>query len=194
MQNTAAFGHTAAMSSSLSGTQFESLIEAIATSCRDGMIKRDWVNEVPIGRRANEPWMDDLKNMVVQKISLEAKFSHGMWRQMFESVKPTLKKKYPHECSAIEATITKYLRKSPVEEILRSRAYRWLQYCEKRYIVKQQSPLGPSGWYPALAVEVAHEVFRCKGKLKTLKKYLRKPARLRNLESIRCHLVEGMSC
>ena len=130
--------------------------------------------------RAREPWRDDLVDMLVRQTVLE----NEAWRDVFNSAKDTLKQKYPSRSGNIEKDIVKYLNKSPVTEFLKAEAYKWLKS------LADNPPDAPS-WFPHKAVEVAHKAFRLSSKIKTFKKYLCNPVRLKTLKSIHPYL-QGM--
>jgi len=141
-----------------------------AASCHASI--HDWLRkEKPTGRKK---WRGDLIKMLVRHTVMKT----AEWRDVFKSGAEKLKDKYPHQAAEIDKTVIRYLAKSPVEGFLTAEAYKWLQYLENN------RPQG--SWYPRLAVEVAHKVFRLKGKIATFRKYLDYAGRRQTLESIFC--------
>ena len=96
------------------------------------------------------------------------------------SAKARLTENYPDASSRIETLIQKFLKKSPTEAFLKEKAYKWLQYL-------QNFPPVNASWYPDRAIEVAHKVFRLKGKLRTFLHYLANSSRSRVLKSRDAH-------
>ena len=146
-------------------------VEIIAAKCRPDIIK--WIDTVPTAEKSGPAlWRGDLLQMLVRQIvSTSTKDS----REMLVSAKPILMAKHSGMSSAIEKTMDTYLVKSPVEGFLKSKAYQWLKFLST-------NPPKDSSWYPHLAVEVAHRAFRLKGKVATLRAYLKHPSRSKQLK------------
>ena len=154
-------------------------IESIAEGCRRKHIS-EWIHKPSSGKATRKKWHADLVKMLLCQTVLK----NEAWRRVFTSAKDTLKKKYTQLSADVEKDITKYLKKSPVEEFLRAEAYKWLKSLA-------DNPPEACNWFPHLAVEVAHKVFRLRGNIGTLALYLRTPARFKFLKDI-CPYVEGL--
>ena len=154
-------------------------IESIAEGCRRKHIS-EWIHKSSSGKATRKKWHAELVKMLLCQTVLK----NEAWRRVFTSAKDTLKKKYPQLSADIEKDITKYLKKSPVEDFLKAEAYKWLKS------LADNPPDAPS-WFPHKAVEVAHKAFRLSSKIKTFKKYLCNPVRLKTLKSIHPYL-QGM--
>ena len=155
-------------------------IESIAEGCRRKHIS-EWIHKSSSGKATRKKWHAALVKMLMCQTVLQ----NEAWRDVFTSAKDTLKKKYPQLSADIEKDITKYLKKSPVEDFLKAEAYKWLKSLA-------ENPPAACNWFPHLAVEVAHKAFRLHGKIGTFALFLCRPARLKFLKDISPH-VEGLS-
>ena len=147
-------------------------LEELARSCRND-IDHKWFDEICCGRGSNE-WREELAKMLVCHTVFRQRKG---WQEVLKSGAEKLMADYPDKSIEIEKIKNRYLKKSPLEGFLTAKAYQWLQYL-------QTHPPKDSAWYPHLAVEVAHKVFRMMGKIVTFQKYLMHPARKRLLDSI----------
>ena len=148
-------------------------LEELARNCRND-IDHKWFDDISCGRGSNE-WREELAKMLVCHTVFRQRKG---WQEVLKSGAEKLKAEYPDKSNVIEKIKNGYLKKCPVEGFLKAKAYQWLQYLKAH-------PPKDSAWYPHLAVEVAHKVFRMKGKLKTFQKYLKQGIRKRLLKSIR---------
>lgn len=124
-------------------------------------------------------WKQALKHNFVRETILTTKG----WKIILTSAAATVKRLYPTESSEIDKQVENYLRKLPVQDFLKSKAYQWIQYVHSN--AKLQDP----SWFPHLAVEVAHKVFRSNSK-KTLRKYLGDKRRINKLPLIDLGVVK----
>ena len=152
-------------------------ISLIANCCRDDINCGKGFTLKPTGGTAR--WREELTLKTVELVLLRQNtLKIGEWREVLKSAGAFVKDKYPLLSREITETVNQYLRKSPMQEFKRGIAYRWLKYVEKNRPVNV-------GWYPNLAVDVAHEVFRLQGNVEAFRKYLSKPARRNKLSSLR---------
>ena len=147
------------------------VVDKVVETCRDAVIC--WMSTVHQHCSLLQPWRADLTTILVRETLLK---KIG-WRALLQQGAKMLKAQYPKYTQAIDSLVKKYMLKSPMQGILVARAYKWLKYLE---INKPTN----SSWYPHLAVEVAHKVFRLKGNLSTFRKYLSDPHRRKKLQSI----------
>ena len=149
-------------------------IEIIAAKYRQTIIP--WIHKLTKVRSDSRPsWRSDFKTHVVVQV-LASRREHG---DILTYAAQQLKEKYrdPDKHTRIEFALHGFLKKSPVEAFLTATAYKWLLHlesCRPAY----------TKWYPDMAVEVAHRVFRLKGKLSTFLKYLDHRSRRKRLKSI----------
>ena len=146
----------------------------LANYCRKE-IDENWDDVLSTDRVFVSPWKDEFKLMFVR--DLIVKTGRTDWRRALRFCSEKLKKKHAQESADIDKFVAKTSKKSPVEHFLKEIAYRWLKYLETH-------PPSHASWYPKWAVEMAHKVFRLKGKLKTLRKYLSDDSRIKALKSI----------
>ena len=141
-------------------------------TCRSGLI--EWLDKVPSGR-GPQAWRRELQKMLLLNTVVR---QMADWREVFQYAEPILMANYPDKAREIQTKMSLWLKKSPVEQMLKPKAYKWLQYLEKH-------PQAAS-WYrnPQLRVRVAHKVFCLQGTLKTFWKYLEDPSRRKTLGSI----------
>ena len=148
-------------------------LQTFADACREDI--SNWMDTaLPARRGSTSVWRAELVKVVVRQAVLKK----AVWRKIMQSSEIVLKNKFPQSAHNITTTIKQYLLRSPVEAFLKAKAYKWLQYLETH-------PPNNCNWYPRLAVEVAHKVFRLRGKLATFRRYLNHPARIKTLECIR---------
>ena len=151
-------------------------ITDLANDCRK-KIDQNWDGILSTDRVSVSPWKDELKLMIVRDLIVQRKRKTD-WRRTLQSCTEKLKGKYANKSADIDKFVAKNSKKSPVEHFLKGFAYRWLKYLETH-------PPSDASWYPKLAVEMAHRVFRLKGRLETLWKYLMDASRIKALKSIR---------
>ena len=146
----------------------------VVNSCRADMVDNNWDSIANSGPASKTPLGAELIRMVVWQTIL---FQKKNWKEILQSVAQQLKKKHPGDCSEIDKAVGKHLKKNPVEGFLKRFAYRWLKYLETHQPTD-------SSWYPHLAVEVAHKVFRLRGKIATFRRYISHTSRSNMLKSI----------
>ena len=164
------FKENSVSSSSKARNDLDTRFSKVVNRCRADIVDNNWVSLIPSSAHS---WNFQLKLMIVRDTILQK----GV---MLHSYAKYLKKQYPNvPPKDIDETVGKLLTKNRAEEVLKAFAYKWLAYLEKH------PPTGSSSWYPHLAVEVAHKVFRMKGDPATLKKYLSgDPSRRKKLKTI----------
>ena len=152
--------------------QIDQQLEELARDCRDN---HKWCDDLYHSRGSNRWWKKQLKHMLVCHTVFHQRRG---WQEVLTTGAEKLKADFPDESNTIETFKNKQFTQSTLEKFLTAKAYQWLQHLDAH-------PPKDSAWYPHLAVEVAHKVFRMIGKLATFQKYLSgHPARKRLLESI----------
>ena len=166
------------------GTADAETVDIVAAKYRQTIIP--WIHKLTKLRSDSRPsWRSDFKtNVVVQVLSSPRSEQH----EILTAAAQQLKQKYtdPDKHARIEFALNGFLKKSPVEAFLTATAYKWLLHLET-------SRPKYSNWYPDMAVEVAHRVFRLKGKLSTFLRYLDHRSRRKRLKSIDFQ-YPGMCC
>ena len=106
------------------------------------------------------------------------------WQTNFNAAAKRVKEIYQDCCvktkEDLDKIVKKYSRKSPRQDFLKERAYKWLQHIQAEATRKKTAPC----WFPHLAIKVAFIAFRLNGKLDAFEKYLENPSRRKMLEKI----------
>ena len=120
------------------------------------------------------------KEYIRDAFTLQVLSAQKSWRGILEEVGKQATARYSSNIDTvhkIQKAVTKYLKKSPEQDLLKAKAYAWLKY------IQEHRPCGAL-WFPHYAIEVAHGAFRLKGPVAKLKKYLSDPARKSKLHFI----------